>query len=67
MTRIGAGWIKQNKNDEYYTSFTIDEALLPLTITKDKRLVALSNKNKTEEKQPDYYLDLFIPTEKNEG
>lgn len=62
MTTIGAAWLKQKENGEYYQSVNFDKAILPLTITENKRLILKPNKNKTNnEKAPDYYVDIFIP------
>ncbi len=66
MTRIGAGWLKEDKNKEFYISCSIDEEVQPLTLTPDKRLLLKPNQKKTEEKQPDYYLELYKPKEKKE-
>lgn len=67
MTTIGAGWKKKDKNENPYISWEIDEALLPLTIDKGKRLAAFPVKEKNTEKSPDFRLDLFVPKEKAEG
>lgn len=66
MTRIGAGWLKEDKNGEHYISGKVDEDLLPLVITPEKRLIIKPNKDKTRENQPDYYLNVFTlkPQEK---
>ena len=62
MTTIGAAWIKQNKNDDYYYSLSFDEAILPFTIDKNKRMVLKENKNKGDrETAPDFYIDVFVP------
>lgn len=61
MTRIGAGWLKEDKNGEHYISAKVDEDLLPLVITPEKRLIIKPNKDKTKENQPDYYLNVFTP------
>nr|DAU01406.1 MAG TPA: Protein of unknown function (DUF736) [Caudoviricetes sp.] len=66
MTRIGAGWLKVDKNEEHYISAKIDEAILPLNLTSEKILVITPNKNKTEDKHPDYYLELYKPEKKEE-
>jgi len=66
MTRIGAGWLKEDKNHETYISWVVDEEIQPLTITPDKRLISKPNKNKTnDDKQPDYYLELWKPKPKD--
>lgn len=67
MTRIGAGWLKVDKNKEHYISIKIDDALLPLTITTDKVLIMKPNRNKEGDKQPDYYLDLFVPKKEDKA
>lgn len=63
MTTIGAGWQKQNDNGEFYTSWSFDKAIMPFTITEDKRFVSKQNKNKTGDNPnaPDYWLECFIP------
>lgn len=63
MTTVAAGWIKQNDDNETYTSISFDKAIMPFTITPDKRFVLKANKNKTGDNPnaPDYYLDCFIP------
>ena len=66
MTRIGAGWLKIDKNNEHYISTQIDEAILPLTITPDKVLIIKPNKNKEDDKHPDYYLELYKPKKKED-
>lgn len=66
MTRIGAGWIKHNEETgKFTTQIRFDEALMPLTITPDKLMILKTNENKTEDKHPDYLVDLFIPKKKN--
>lgn len=67
MTRIGAAWLKTDKNEELYYSIAIDKEIQPLTITLDKMLTLKPNKNKgNNEKAPDFYLEIFIP-DKNKG
>lgn len=68
MTTIGAAWIKQRENtNDYYYSISIDKAILPLTLTEEKRLILKENKNKgTNEKAPDFYLDLFVPIKQDD-
>lgn len=61
MTTIGAGWLKTDKNEQHFISVKIDEAILPLTITKEKMISVKPNKKKESDNQPDYYLDLYIP------
>lgn len=62
MTRIGAAWLKTDKNEEHYYSVAIDKEIQPLTITPDKMLTLKPNKNKgNNEKAPDFYLEIFIP------
>lgn len=61
MTTIGAGWLKEDKNKSMYISVKLDDAILPLTITNDKMISIRPNKNKENNKQPDYYVDLFVP------
>lgn len=66
MTRIGAAWLKNNEETgKYTTQIRFDKALLPLTITSDKMMILKTNEGKTEDKQPDYFVDLFIPEKKN--
>lgn len=68
MTTIGAAWLKQREKEgkkEYYYTISIDDAILPLTIDKEKRLVLKENKNRGEnEKAPNFYLDIYIPNTK---
>ena len=65
MTTIGAAWLKAKEKDgetEYYYTISIDEAVLPITIDKTKRLVLKENKNKgSNEKAPNFYVDIYIP------
>lgn len=62
MTRIGAGWLKEDKNKEHYISTKLDEAILPLTITAEKMLMIRPNKNKENgSQQPDYHIEIFVP------
>ena len=65
MTTIGAAWLKTKEKDEqkeYYYTISIDDAILPLTIDKDKRLILKANKNKGDnDKAPDFYLEIYIP------
>lgn len=67
MTTIGAAWLKTKEDGNFYYSCVIDEALLPLTITKEKRLVLVENKNKGDnENAPDFKIDLYVPKIKGE-
>lgn len=67
MATIGAAWLKNKDNGEFFYSCNIDEALLPLTLTKEKRLILVENKNKGDnEKAPDFKIELYIPKEKEE-
>lgn len=67
MTRIGAGWLKEDKNKDIYTSWKVDEELLPLTLTSDKILISRPNKNKTNDpKSPDSFLELWKPKSKDD-
>lgn len=61
MTTIGAGWKKKDKNGNPYISWEIDEALLPLTIDKGKKLNSYPVKEKSSEKSPDFRLELYVP------
>lgn len=63
MTTVAAGWIKQNEDKGTYISISFDKAIMPFTITPEKRFVLKANKSKTGENPnaPDYYLDCFIP------
>ncbi len=61
MTTIGAGWKKTDKNNVPYISWAIDEALMPLTIDKTKKIAAFPVKEKRTKNSPDFILDLFIP------
>lgn len=66
MANIGAAWMKENDKG-YNINLSIEEALLPLTITKEKMLILKPNIKKSEAKQPDYYVDMFIPKKKNQN
>lgn len=67
MTIIGASWLKTTEEGNLYYSINIDEELLPLTITKDKRLIMKENKNKGDnEKAPDFRLEMYMPKPKEE-
>lgn len=65
MTRIGAGWLKPDKNNELFISVKLDDGILPLTITNDKMITINPNTTKKEENQPDYYFDIFVPKKKD--
>lgn len=60
MTTIGSGWSKADKNGNFFISTTFDKAILPLTLTSEKKLVIRPNKSKTEDLQPDFYIDIFV-------
>ncbi len=65
MAQIGAAWLKHNEETGKFTiQPKFDEALLPLTITSEKRLILKPNEHKTKETQPDYYIDMYIPKQK---
>lgn len=64
MTTIGAGWKKTDRNGNPYISFTVDKALLPLTLDSTKLISAYPVKEKQSDKSPDFRLDLFIPENK---
>ena len=67
MTRIGAGWLKEDKNKELFISVKLDNAILPLTITEDKKLMIRPNKNKESgSAQPDYHVEIFVPDKNKE-
>jgi len=67
MTTIGAAWLNTKEDGGFYYSCNIDEALLPLTLTKEKRLILVENKNKGDnEKAPDFKIELYVPKEKEE-
>lgn len=62
MTTIGAAWLKQNKNEEYYYSLSFDDAIQPFTITSDKRITLKPNKNKVDNPNaPDFFIDVYKP------
>lgn len=61
MARIGAGWVKEDKNKKDYISWSVYEELQPLTLTGDKKLISRINNDKTDSKQPDYFLEIFVP------
>lgn len=67
MTTFGAGWKKQDKNGNPYISFSIDKALLPLTIDDKKMIAAYPVKEKKDENSPDFRLDIFIPKNNKEN
>lgn len=69
MTTIGAAWIKQREQTgEIYYSASIDKALLPLTITEEKRLSFKPNPNKgNNEKAPDLLIDLYVPDKEKQN
>lgn len=71
MADIGGGWKKKDKNGKAYISFSIDRALLPLTIDDSKRLAVFPIKEKTNENAPDFRLVLFsnedLKTKPEEG
>ena len=48
MTTIGAAWLRQKENEEFYYSLSFDEAVMPFVIDKNKRFVLRENKNKGE-------------------
>lgn len=64
MAEIGGGWKKQDKNGRAYISYSIDKALLPLTIDSSKSLKSFPIKDKTSESAPDFRLVLFSIDEK---
>ena len=64
MADIGGGWKKTDKNNKAFISFSIDEALLPLTIDSTKTLKAFPIREKTSENSPDFRLVLFSIKEK---
>lgn len=62
MTTIGAAWLRQKENGEFYYSLSFDEAVMPFTIDKNKRFVLRENKGKEDnEKAPNFYIDAYIP------
>lgn len=65
MTTIGAGWKRKDKNNDPFISWEIDEALLPLTIDKGKKLNSYPVKEKKSEKSPDFRLEMFVPKNQN--
>lgn len=67
MTTIGAGWKKYDKNNNPYISWELDEAILPLTIDKGKKLNSYPVKEKKSENSPDFRLELFVPKKKEEN
>ena len=63
MTTFGAGWKKTDKNGNPYISFSIDKALLPMTIDENKRIAAYPityEAGKKKENSPDFRLDIFV-------
>lgn len=67
MADIGGGWKKKDKNEKAYISFSIDKALLPLTIDSTKNLKAFPIREKTSDNAPDFRLVLFSNDEKPKG
>ena len=67
MAEIGGGWKKKDKNEKAYISFSIDKALLPLTIDSTKNLKAFPIREKASENAPDFRLVLFSNDEKPKG
>lgn len=67
MSIVGAAWKKKDKNGNPYISTALDEALLPLTIDKTKRLALYPVKEKKNENSPDFRIELYIPKEKEEN
>lgn len=63
MSTIGAGWKEKDKNGNPFIKWSIDKALLPLTIDSTKRLAAFPVKDKKSDKSPDFILNLYIPEE----
>ena len=66
MADIGGGWKKEDKNNKPYISFSIDKALLPLTIDSTKSLKAFPIKDKSSDNAPDFRLVLFSNEEQKE-
>lgn len=66
MSTIGAGWKEKDKNGNSFIKWSIDKALLPLTIDSTKRLAAFPVKEKKSEKSPDFILNLYVPEEQKE-
>ena len=63
MTTCGCGYQKTDKNGKPFIGISFDKALLPFTITDEKRFSLRRNENKKdpESKQPDFLLDVYIP------
>lgn len=67
MTTIGGSWLNEKEEGGFYYSCVIDEALLPLVITKEKKLILTENKNKGDNpKAPDFKIDLYVPKKKED-
>lgn len=66
MADIGGGWKQQDKNGKPYIGFSIDKALLPLTIDETKSIKAFPVKEKTSDNAPDFRLVIFSREEKEE-
>lgn len=65
MAQVGAAWVKTNEETGKTTiQPKFDEALLPLTITAEKRLILKSNEKKVKPEQPDFFIDMYIPKPK---
>ena len=61
MMKLGAFWLKKDKNGNSYMSGMIDNDSLPHT--EKIPVVLFKNTRKSEEKQPDYLLYLSEPRE----
>lgn len=66
MSTIGAGWKEKDKNGNPFIKWSIDKALLPLTIDNTKRLAAFPVKDKKSDKSPDFILNMYVPEEQKE-
>ena len=69
MSKLGGAWLNSREEEDgtktYYYSISIDEALMPFVIDKNKKIVMSENKNKGDnEKAPDMIIEAYIPKPK---
>lgn len=65
--RIGSAWVKASeKSGKVFVSVSLDEAALPLTITKDKFLTLweIPENERNNENSPHYSVSLNVATPK---
>lgn len=69
MSKLGGAWLNSREEEDgtktYYYSISIDEALMPFVIDKNKKIVMKQNKNKGDNKKaPDMIVEAYIPKPK---